>query len=424
MDSSLLIKDNQVQINIPISKSNVDKENRIVSGWATIDNVDQMGDVVTAEASIRAFESFRGNIREMHDKFKAVGKLVKFRQAEFIDPSTGKIHSGIWVDVYISKGAEDTWQKVLDGTLTGFSVYGPIDSEGIVKQYVPDEDRMVRYINKYSLIELSLVDNPGNELCNVLEIVKSADPQGIATEVEIENVYWCPADEKAFVSKSESYDCAFCKTELEPIGWFESTENPGQEVLKILKSKELISKNNVTEGGQEMPDNDNQEVTEVTETEETVEATEEAPVEDATEVEAVEEVAEEDEVKEVSEPDLVDIAKALDDIQKTLAQSTETEQEREAQLTKVRETVEGVEAKVEKQLSDLLQRQEKLDTDFKSFKEGLDTVEKRLETIEGSTALRKSADVEDEDEALRKGADGSKSKSVWSNKFLPTSFDQ
>ncbi|MFY3742257.1 MAG: hypothetical protein HMLIMOIP_002726, partial [Candidatus Nitrosomirales archaeon] len=106
MKASFLVKDNQVHVNIPISKAHIDEANRIVSGWATLDNVDQMGDVVTAEASLRAFQGFRGNIREMHDKFKAVGKLVNFVQKEYRD-EFGEPHTGIWVDVYISKGAED-----------------------------------------------------------------------------------------------------------------------------------------------------------------------------------------------------------------------------------------------------------------------------------------------------------------------------
>jgi hypothetical protein len=418
MEASFLVKDNQVHVNIPISKSNIDVDKRIVSGWATVDNVDQMGDVVTAEASLRAFQGFRGNIREMHDKFKAVGKLVDFRQEEYFGPD-GTPHTGIWVEVYISKGAEDTWQKILDGTLSGFSVYGPISKEGIVKQYVAEADKMVRFITDYSLLELSLVDSPGNELCNVLEIQKSADPTGIATGVQIENVFWCDSDEMAFISKSETHNCGFCKHELATLGWFESIDDPTGEVRKILESKNKISKreeDNSTEGGQEMPEleNEQKEVeTSVVEAEVT---------EGTTEVAEVEDVVETEEVQKVNEPDLAGIATALESIQDTLKQATAGEEQREAALSKVREAVEGVEAKVEKQLQDLLAKHEELAGEFTSFKEGLDTVEKRLQTIEGATALRKSADVEDEGATLSKG--NAPAKSVWSNSFLPTSFDQ
>lgn len=408
MKASFLVKDNQVYVNIPISKGNINIEKRMVSGWATIDNVDQMGDVVTAEASLRAFQDFRGNIREMHDKHKAVGKLVNFRQQEFFGKD-GSPHTGIWVDVYISKGAEDTWQKILDGTLSGFSVYGPIAEEGIQKQYAPDSEKLVRFITDYSLLELSLVDSPGNELCNVLEIQKSADPKGIATGVDVENVFWCDSDNMAFISKCEDYKCGFCKNELRPLGWFESTgeQNVSQEVRKILESENKISKITVAEGGQEMPEQD-----------ETVEAVVEANTETA-EVEAVEEKTVE-EVVEIREPSLAGINDALAKIQETLEAATAGDHEREEALSKVREAVEGVEAKVEKQLSDLLERHEKLATDFTSFKEGLDTVEKRLETIEGATALRKSNDVEEDGTTLQKSA----KKNVWVGSFLPSTFDQ
>lgn len=167
-----------------------------------------------------------------------------------------------------------------------------------------------------------------------------------------------------------------------------------------------------------MPDLNNEEVApvEAEETTETVEETEEAP-----EVEAVEETATE-EVAKINEPNLAEINTALAKIQETLEQATAGDKEREEALSKVREVVEGVEEKVEKQLGELLERHEKLATEFTTFKEGLDTVEKRLETIEGATALRKSNDVDDEGVNLSKGNAGKKS--VWSNSFLPSSFDQ
>ena len=64
-----------ISLSVPFTK--VNREKRTVSGFATLDNLDQTGDVVTAEASLGAFENFRGNIREMHGS-NAVGKMVSF----------------------------------------------------------------------------------------------------------------------------------------------------------------------------------------------------------------------------------------------------------------------------------------------------------------------------------------------------------
>jgi hypothetical protein len=69
-----------LRLSMPFSK--VDKERRIVSGFATLDNVDKQDDIVTADASMKAFAKFRGNIREMHQPL-AVGKMVAFRGLRF-----------------------------------------------------------------------------------------------------------------------------------------------------------------------------------------------------------------------------------------------------------------------------------------------------------------------------------------------------
>ena len=112
-----------ITLSVPFTK--VNREKRTVSGFATLDNVDQTGDVVTSEASMKAFENFRGNLREMH-KPVAVGKIVSFKPETYYDPASKEFYNGVYVDAYISKGAQDTWEKVLDGTLAGFSIGGKI----------------------------------------------------------------------------------------------------------------------------------------------------------------------------------------------------------------------------------------------------------------------------------------------------------
>ncbi len=69
-----------LRLSMPFSK--VDKERRIVSGFASLDNLDKQMDIVTAEASMKAFAKFRGNIREMHQPL-AVGKMVNFKEDKY-----------------------------------------------------------------------------------------------------------------------------------------------------------------------------------------------------------------------------------------------------------------------------------------------------------------------------------------------------
>ena len=44
----------------------IKKEERIVVGIATADNIDKAGDIIDFNASLVAFKNWSGNIREMH----------------------------------------------------------------------------------------------------------------------------------------------------------------------------------------------------------------------------------------------------------------------------------------------------------------------------------------------------------------------
>lgn len=161
----------------------IKKEERIVSGIATADNIDKSNDIVDFEASKEAFSNWGGNIREMHAPV-AVGRAINYEPVQIKDEN-GKIYNAFRVDAYISKGAESTWQKILDGTLRAFSIGGKVieKSQDTTKMH---NGRPINIIKKYVLGELSLVDNPANALA-VVDIVKM-DAQGnleyILNEIE------------------------------------------------------------------------------------------------------------------------------------------------------------------------------------------------------------------------------------------------
>ena len=90
-----------LRLSMPFNK--VDKERRIVSGFASLDNLDKQMDIVTSEASMNAFAKFRGNIREMHQPL-AVGKMINFKEDKYFDPDTKKLYKGVFVSAYVSKG--------------------------------------------------------------------------------------------------------------------------------------------------------------------------------------------------------------------------------------------------------------------------------------------------------------------------------
>lgn len=156
-------------ISFPIDM--IKREQRIVVGIATADNIDKAGDIVDFEASKEAFANWGGNIREMHAPV-AVGKAVKYEPV-VITGADGTSYNAVKVEAYISKGAEDTWQKVLDGTLRSFSIGGKVieKSESADKMF---RGKPVNIIKKYVLGELSLVDNPANALA-IIDIIKVND---------------------------------------------------------------------------------------------------------------------------------------------------------------------------------------------------------------------------------------------------------
>ena len=433
---------NDIALSVPFTK--VNREKRTVSGFATLDNVDQTGDVVTAEASLKAFESFRGNIREMHGS-NAVGKMVSFKPETFYDPKAKEFYNGVYVDAYISKGAQDTWEKILDGTLQGFSIGGKIsESDNEVNKAT---GKSVRFIKGYDLIELSVVDSPANELCNILSIQKvngQLIAKGIAVGVVTENIFYCEDSDSVFISTDKTYDSPVSGKPTTLIGWVESSDvNKAKEIDKILDAHKQsrftlpetpkIAKQANAEGGNEVEKlNVGKEADVVAE-----DVTVEAPAEDAatdaaveeTEVvadEAAVEVSTEDAVAqdpsaetlekaaEVSEDkvDEPDFAKMLGDLKgffsETLGKASEANA---SQVTAIKETVETFSKSVDARISELAEQHTALSSAVNDIKSTIDSVQKRVDAVESETAIKKSSDLGGSQEVTIK-------KSKWNGSFL------
>lgn len=150
---------------MPIER--IDREKREIVARATSEALDSYNTVFSFEGSKEAFGKWRGNIREMHDPTKAVGKAVSWVP---VDDT-----KAIDVTLQVSRGAEDTWLKVLDGTLSGLSV-GAKNAQWGVKDL---DGTQVPYLERYDLVEVSLVDNPANPDCNI-SVVRA---DGFTTDV-------------------------------------------------------------------------------------------------------------------------------------------------------------------------------------------------------------------------------------------------
>jgi hypothetical protein len=417
---------NNLHLAVPFTK--VNREKRTVSGFATLDNVDQTGDVVTAEASMKAFERFRGNLREMHQPI-AVGKVVSFKPETYYDPASKEFYNGVYVTSYISKGAQDTWEKVLDGTLAGFSIGGKIlESDNEVNKA---NGETVRFIKDYELVELSIVDSPANELCNILSIEKMNGKmifKGMAADVVTENIFYCEESDSVFVSTEKEFDSPISGKPATLIGWVESSDvNKAKEIDRILdlhKSRstlpetQTIAKQANAEGGNEVSENTETTVVEETIVEETAPvveetpAAEEAPAEDAVadaSAETLEKAADVSEV-EVDEPDF---AKMLGDLKgffsETLSKATDANA---AQVKTVTETVESFSKSVDSRITELAEQYDTLSKTVSDIRNTIDGVQKRVDAVEGETAIKKSSDLGGSQEVT------TIKKSKWNGSFL------
>ena len=225
--STLSVHEKSIRVSVPFSK--VDAEKRNVHGFATLDNVDTQDDIVLASASQSAFSRFRGNIREMH-VMKAVGRMVSFRPEKWYDQDSGEMYDGIFVSTYVSKGAQDTWEKVIDGTLTGFSIGGHITKSRV--EFNEELNKVVRIIEDYEITELSLVDNPANQLANVLSFEKGASDGGFLSKTLIENIFFCKTHNVVQFSDSSFADCHECGLPMANIGFVESDDSDKASVAK------------------------------------------------------------------------------------------------------------------------------------------------------------------------------------------------
>lgn len=420
-----------ISVCMPISK--VDAERRIVSGWATTDILDKQGDIVSAEASSRAFENFMGNVREQHTPL-AVGKVVSFKQDKLYNKQENKFYNGMYVDVYVSKGAEDTWHKINEGILTGFSIGGSIkESE---KVYNKSMDKEIRVIKDYDLFELSLVDNPANPASTIVSVQKFNS--SIEHEIEknyLENVYWCGESDIVILSDSATHFCPDCAKGMTNIGFVESNDVNKADLVRNLidifskssdnnsetmaideqaksiaesiekegnnvgilnkkaKAEEVIKSDDVAteeivdavETIEEIEKSDQAEAEEVVESaDETVEDDASNEEEEAVEkAETTEAVAETEEVVEKSttpaEDSTDDLAKAVSEIKDSVADAI-------ADLAAVVKGIADQVAEVKKSLDNVTE-------EVTVVKGNVSEFEQRIDEVEADTAVRKSGDL-------------------------------
>jgi hypothetical protein len=426
-----------VRLSMPFSK--VDQERRIVSGFATLDNVDKQADIVTTDASMKAFAKFRGNIREMHQPL-SVGKMVSFKEDKYFDSDTKKFYTGVYVSAYVSKGAQNTWEKVLDGTLSGFSIGGRMNKYD--DMYDESMEKTIRIIKDYDLVELSLVDNPANQFANILSVEKVDGVdiiKGETLDTEFENVFWDSNNGVVKVADTEVELSPIDGTPMKNIGFVEKNDNEKTEMIKFLvDSAKGINLSKMTKEASPM----NETTEDVVKNDEVVEEVQVAPEADA---EAVEKGYSEDktvdeksmdEEKTMDEKSMDEEEKKSDDMDEDEAmKSKEMDKSIEEEVSKSDEVVVAAVAEIKNSLasafSDLSAVVKSLNDEIADLKKSLgmanakledaekdfNNIGKRIDAVEADTAFRKSGDL---GEIVQEQPAKLVEKSLWGGRFLKT----
>lgn len=432
MDNDMLInkaswttdKDN-LRLSMPIGK--VDAERRIVSGFASLDNIDKQDDIVTAEASVKAFKNFKGNIREMHQP-SAVGKMVSFKEDRYFDPNSKKFYNGVYVSAYVSKGAQDAWEKVLDGTYSGFSIGGNIKSwdDG----YNADLDKAIRIIKDYDLYELSLVDSPANQFASIISVEK-VDGQnvisGASVDTVIENVFYDSENGIVLVSDSETAESPISGKYMENIGFVEKNDSEKANMIKFLvDSAKGISTIKITKEVSQMT-----EATEVA-VDTAVEDVEITPEAQPAEVETpavVDETPAEVAVEKSDDGGAVPSAPVVEE------ESVVAEVEAEPAVAKSDEAVADAVAEIKNSLTnafgDLATTIKSLHEQVAALSKSIDGVSAEVNNVKGEfNEFGKRVDAVEQDTAFRKSGDLGEivqfepekvQKSLWGGRFLKNS---
>ena len=412
-----------VRLSMPLTK--VDEGRRIVSGFASLDNLDKQDDIVTTEASMEAFAKFRGNIREMHQP-SAIGKMVSFKEEKYFDPESKKFYKGVFVSAYISKGAQDAWEKVLDGTYTGFSIGGRMNKWD--DAYDEDLEKSIRVIKEYDLIELSLVDSPANQFANIMSVEKVDGVNtitGSSADTIVENVFWDQESGLITVSENETELSPISGEEMKNIGFVEKNDSEKTTMIKFLvDSAKGIRTIKIAKEDNPMTENTDV-VAEATPEVETVEVAPEAPAEIVAETpEVAEEVVTEKSdaaVEEGTAPSIEEVTEKADEAIVEVASAT----------AEVAKAVSDIQNSVTNALSDLAATVKAMQVNVDAITKSLESVTNEVKEVKGSfNEFGKTVDAVVADTAFRKSGDLGEivqespkviQKSLWGGRFLTNS---
>jgi archaellum component FlaC len=355
--------------------------------------------------------------------------MISFKEEKYFDPESKKFYKGIYVSTYISKGASDAWEKVLDGTYTGFSIGGRMNKWD--DAYNEELDKPIRVIKDYDLVELSLVDSPANQFASIMSVEKvdGVDTiKGDLADVVVENVFYDEETGIVLTSDEETYVSPVSGNEMKNIGFVEKNDSEKANMIKFLvDSAKGINTSKITKEVNPMSEDTTAVVdapvaeaeavsAEVTPEAQPTEESEKAEVVAEATPEAVEKSDSEDSATSSVEdaiqtpeaPAAEDAAKADDVIANAIAEIKESVTNAFGDLTATIKSLGDEVANMKKSL-------DATTTDVNQIKGTFNEIGKRVDSVEKDTAFRKSGDL---GEIVQELDSTPVQKSLWGGRFL------
>lgn len=163
---------------------------RVIEGYCVTNDLDLAGDVITDDAMKGAEKDLESNSTVLynHDLDKPIGKVVKSKLDK----------KGLFIKIIVSKSGdcESIWDKVQEDIINKFSVRLRVLEKK--EEFVPAVKRVVNFIKKMMLLEVSLVTVPMNPEAKSIGwyITKSLEISQNGGEVEMKDTQVKKVEEK------------------------------------------------------------------------------------------------------------------------------------------------------------------------------------------------------------------------------------
>ena len=225
------------ELSFPISKSFIDKDRKIIAGYASVEVIDSQEELIPVPVLKESWEQFKANKdfyfgSLMHSNVPVIKILDSFKDSEGTLWKSGVDENGLFIVAEvrqdIQKGVQ-TWELIEKGKLTGFSIGGEaLESSKVC------EGKCFTRIEKMELHEIAVVDKPANEPSVFTIVKRKIEKEEIKLGMELS------IDEIKYKIKDLIKEREDLSRKVSPLPWEEKLAE--DEKPKVLASIEALDK--------------------------------------------------------------------------------------------------------------------------------------------------------------------------------------